>query len=728
MATIQKPDFKKSKEIIQKIKNANRDIASLYQLKIKYETEIRNIYLELQRVAAKEQLSAMDVEMLNTDKEGIRVSALKNAGIHTIAQVMERSQIQLCGISGIGETMAEKIVTNAKAIEASTAKSVSISLSPDDKNPKANALIQNLHKILKEQRTFDQSARLYEEHHNTISNCLARTSATTGNLRWLFSGKATKQAAVTSIETLDAILQTGYDTSAATLMQEHKAVAAKSAGNPWQEFSTNAAPYYALLESILGDSMGSQASHTGQGQLPEELLQSIEDFELDLSLLKANLRNYQTFGTKYILHQEKVLLGDEMGLGKTMQAIAGFCHLAATGATHFLVVCPLSVVVNWRREIEAQSELSTIEICGEGRAMEMTKWVCDGGVGITTFETLNKVPIPQTASIDMMVVDEAHYIKNPEAIRTQSVLAAGEKASRILYMSGTPLENKVEEMNFLIQCLQPEIAAKVENMKQLTQAEEYRNTIAPVYLRRVREDVLKELPELVEKEQWCLMNDAEKDAYITSLSEGNFMSVRQISWQLDDLAQSSKAQRLLEICEEMREMNRKIIVFSFFKTVLTKVADLLGDYCSGIIDGSVPASERQQLIDKFGQDKPGSVLVCQIQAGGVGLNIQAASVVLFCEPQIKPSMETQAVARAYRMGQSQSVIVHRLLIQDSVDERVMEILHGKAELFEHFADESVIGEMNSASLESTPQEDNINETQVMTSIVEEEKKRLGVTK
>ena len=120
---------------------------------------------------------------------------------------------------------------------------------------------------------------------------------------------------------------------------------------------------------------------------------------------------------------------------------------------------------------------------------------------------------------------------------------------------------------------------------------------------------------------------------------------------------------------------------------------------------------------EYGSNAPaGSALVCQIQAGGVGLNIQVASVVVFCEPQIKPSLETQAVARAYRMGQSQSVLVHRLLMDDTVDERVMEILRQKSQLFDSFADESVMGEMDTK----------MNENAVMKNIVEEEKKRLGL--
>ena len=692
MASIKKPNFKNAKQTIKKIQDTDRQLCALHSTKERYENEIRANYSAMRSELAKKELDDMDIEVLNADKDGIRLSALRSAGIHTVGQVLTFSPNRLCTINGIGESTASKIYTNAKALETSTAKTITVSLSPEEKNTSSSKLLTSLAVLMQEQDILTQATSLFETHHEKIIHALALTKAATGSLRWLFSNATAKEQAVASIDILESLLEGGLSETVNALSQEHNQAASRRISDPWADFSMNTAPYYALLESIIGADMASVGQKSGTGDLSEDLLSQIEAFEPNLSRLKANLRNYQLFGTKYILHQEKVLLGDEMGLGKTMQAIAAFCHLAAKGGTHFLVVCPLSVVVNWKREIEAQSDLKTIEIYGDDRAMEMTLWNSDGGVAITTFETLNKVPIPQTVNIDMMVVDEAHYIKNPEAIRTQSVVNASRKASRILFMSGTPLENKVEEMNFLIQCLQPSIATQVENMKQLTQAEEYKKAIAPVYLRRVREDVLKELPELIEKEQWCLMNEKEKETYRTAILDNNFMAARQVSWDVSDIKNSTKATRLLEICEEMRESNRKIIVFSFFKTVLEKVSSMLGDYCAGVIDGSVPSDERQKLIDDFGKSKAGSVLVCQIQAGGVGLNIQAASVVIFCEPQIKPSMETQAVARAYRMGQMQSVIVHRLLMQDTVDERVMDILHSKTELFDNFADESVIGE------------------------------------
>lgn len=213
-----------------------------------------------------------------------------------------------------------------------------------------------------------------------------------------------------------------------------------------------------------------------------------------------------------------------------------------------------------------------------------------------------------------------------------------------------------------------------------------------MYLRRIREDVLTELPEKEEKQEWCAMNRREKEAYYQSLLEGNYMAVRQVSWNVEDIRYSSKAARLVELCETARENGRRVIVFSYFTHTIQAVIQLLGDRCYGPISGGLSGAKRQEILDAFGESAPGSVLVSQIIAGGTGINVQAASMVILCEPQWKPSTEEQAISRAYRMGQQQKVMVHRLLSQDSVDERMLEILQDKADIFARFAQESVAGE------------------------------------
>jgi SNF2 family DNA or RNA helicase len=273
-------------------------------------------------------------------------------------------------------------------------------------------------------------------------------------------------------------------------------------------------------------------------------------------------------------------------------------------------------------------------------------------------------------------------------------------------------------MCFLVNCLQPEIAQKLEQVKTISTAEQFRQELAPVYLRRVRADVLKELPDLIEKEQWCELNTKEMRYYRDAVASGNLMAIRQVSWQVPELSESSKANRLLEICDNAKEEGRKIIVFSFFRNTLEKVHQLLGERCMETISGDISPAHRQEIVDAFNAAEPGAVLVSQVQAGGTGLNIQAASVIVFCEPQLTPAIENQAVSRAYRMGQTRDVLVYRLLADDTIDERMLEILSGKQLEFDNFADESVIGD-------SQLQIQKAEEGSWVTKMVREEQERLA---
>ncbi|MBR1965224.1 MAG: SWF/SNF helicase family protein, partial [Lentisphaeria bacterium] len=150
-----------------------------------------------------------------------------------------------------------------------------------------------------------------------------------------------------------------------------------------------------------------------------------------------------------------------------------------------------------------------------------------------------------------------------------------------------------------------------------------------------------------------------------------------------------KALRMKEIVEEAASEGRKIIIFSYFLETIRKVTEFLGDRCMNPINGSISPERRQEIIDEFEKAPAGAVLPAQIQAGGTGLNIQTASVVIICEPQFKPSIENQAIARAHRMGQSRNVLVYRLLCENTIDERMTDRLAQKQKIFDEFADRSV---------------------------------------
>ena len=157
-----------------------------------------------------------------------------------------------------------------------------------------------------------------------------------------------------------------------------------------------------------------------------------------------------------------------------------------------------------------------------------------------------------------------------------------------------------------------------------------------------------------------------------------------------------------------------MIVFAFFRNTLQKVCVLLGDRCSQIISGDISPAMRQQIEDEFNAAEAGAVLVSKVQAGGTGLNIQAASVVVFCEPQLTPAIENQAISRAYRMGQTRDVLVYRLLADETIDERMLEILSAKQKEFDAFAEDSVIGDLQMQS-----------DTSWLTELVQKEQARLA---
>ncbi len=633
-------------------------------------------------------LRGMDVENINRDKLGLRVASLRAAGIENMEQLCALSADQINSIRGIGDEASWLIYTIAGRIKRETETGLKIRVSLDDRSDAATALLLSAKAARETADAVRQAKAIYSEYHESVlAACLAAKPAA-GVMRWLFLPEQKKKEAVDAALYLYGLLTGDYGARVKAAADAYNARTIPDAGGVWEDYQKNSAAYYAQLDRF-GQALSTRIDNSYSG-LPEELVRQVEMEPLYLDSLHASLRVYQEFGTRYILRQGKVLLGDEMGLGKTVQAIAAMVSLRALGATHFMVVCPASVLVNWTREIAKFSALAVTPIRG-GDQIALKRWMEQGGAAVTTYESISRFALPETFRFAMLIADEAHYVKNPAARRTQALLALRKKAERVLFMTGTPLENRVEEMCFLVSCLRPDIAGEVKKMKYISSAPQFREKLAPVYLRRTREDVLSELPELIEKEQWCEMGALEWSQYMLSVAAQNFMAMRQVSWDVGDLKHSSKARRLLELCDDAKEDGRKIIIFSYFRETIRAVQGLLGKRALEPITGSVSPKRRQEIVDAFTEAEDGTALICQVQAGGTGLNIQAASVIIFCEPQIKPSIENQAVSRAYRMGQLRSVVVHRLLCDNTVDERIMEILREKQDVFDSFAEESTAG-------------------------------------
>ncbi|MEE8467690.1 MAG: DEAD/DEAH box helicase, partial [Planctomycetota bacterium] len=436
--------------------------------------------------------------------------------------------------------------------------------------------------------------------------------------------------------------------------------------------------------------------------LPVEIAERVEAQALSISSMRVTLRGYQAFGARYLLAQRRTILGDEMGLGKTIQALAAMTHLhESEGLDRFLVVAPAGVLFNWLREIRTRTVLDAHLFHGSQRDAAVALWQAQGGVGVTSFSTLRKLELhadlpgeQNGRHIDMLIVDEAHLVKNPAAYRTMAVAGHALRSDLVCLMSGTPMENRLGEFSELVRLVQPDLVDELQALEDRALApdrQRFQVAVAPAYLRRNKEDVLGELPPLIEMEEWVELSRSELDAYAKEVLARNFMGMRRVVTaprNAKDFGRgSAKLRRAAAILEEYRDEGRKVLVFSFFLDVLSAADEFLGarNRIFGKITGGVSASERQGLIDQFRDTAGPGLLLLQIQAGGVGINLQAASAILLLEPQWKPSTEEQAIARAHRMGQHQAVTVHRCLAKDTVDERMLEILEEKQDLFDAYA-------------------------------------------
>ena len=631
-----------------------------------------------------EQLRGFEVESLSQRRSAIRVKALRDAGYNTIEDVYCATVSNLASVYGISEDAAKVIKSEARKMAEEVQKTVRLKISSDQKTQEITALLTALYAYMRDKTAIDFFESIESSSKTVITgiNAFRRLS---NNLSWLFLSDSGRTEYCVIYQRLSSLIDSDYPKAIAAIQTRSNSQDRYNASEVWGHFSNHSIDYFNALERLVPGILGNGDTLYG---LPEDLAREIQDQTFFPQGLKVTLRRYQEWGVKYILHQERVLLGDEMGLGKTVQALGTMVSLRNTGATHFLVVCPASVLPNWCKEIDRKSEFRSTKVHGPNRQNAIDEWIKTGGVAVTTYETTSLIDIPKNYRFDLLVVDEAHYIKNIDARRSKSVRELSEKAKRILFMTGTALENRVDEMISLIDVLRPNLANRIRSIAFMSSAPQFREQVAPVYYRRKRDDVLTELPDVINNEEMCELLPEEEALYENAVLSKHQTGIRRVSWMIEDLNKSSKARRMREILADAEDDGRKVLIFSFYRDTLKAISSFLGSRCTQIINGSVPVERRQQIIDEFEDMPAGSVLLAQIGAGGTGLNIQAASVVIICEPQLKPSTENQAIARAHRMGQSRTVLVYRLLAADTIDERIDDMLKEKQAIFDAFADKS----------------------------------------
>ncbi len=468
-------------------------------------------------------------------------------------------------------------------------------------------------------------------------------------------------------------------------------------------------------------------------------------------LLKATLRPYQVEGVQWLINHRKNGLGaclaDDMGLGKTLQTIAAlldarehkevctsshgiiqldlFGEIVATGRKSLgaLIILPASLVYNWYFELKKYCPAMQVLNYTGTKRRKAQKTLLEFDFILTTYHTvMTDADILRPLTFYYIVLDESHYIKNKDSksFKVINSLNAHYKIS----LTGTPIENSLADLWSQMEFINPSILGGFEFFKKNYQnpmekeqndeaLQELKTLIQPYILRRVKSEVAKDLPELIETVQYAEMSDEQARTY-----EKEKSAVRNYIYGLDKNAQSYKIHvftalmRLRQIANHPYLVNsdfihesgkfeaikseiktiirsgQKVLIFSSFKSFLTLLSEWLqqNNIQYGYISGSKTIEERQSAVESFQNGSQTQVLLITLKAGGTGLNITSADYVLILEPWWNPFAEMQAVARAHRIGRTHNVVVKRFISLKSIDEKIALLQSQKKSMAENILD------------------------------------------
>ncbi|HPJ69033.1 MAG TPA: DEAD/DEAH box helicase [Desulfobacteraceae bacterium] len=444
-------------------------------------------------------------------------------------------------------------------------------------------------------------------------------------------------------------------------------------------------------------------------------INSIKDAAEDCSVpqnLNASLYPYQEQGFKwmrYMLAESYgCLLGDEMGLGKTLQVIAVILSLVQNGKGPVLVVAPVSLLANWFNECKKFAASLKVLIHHGPDRTGSCKSFRDCDVIVTAYSTAcSDISLLNMINWDLVVLDEAQNIKNPEGKRGKFIKKINREAS--IAITGTPFENHITDvwslMDFIIPGMLGTVGQFSRKIPDTTEGGAMIEPIvSPIILRRLVKDVAKDLPEKVIIPQPIAMSEPEIRQYnelrqviSDTLTDGgvNIMTIQRLRMfcthpdvaseinMSDPFATSIKYQRLTELVEEIISCGDKIIIFtSFTKMIDIFVSDLASRFLvkTMCIYGETPIPDRQNIVNQFNEYPRPAVLVLNPRAAGVGLNITGANHVIHYNLEWNPAVEDQASARAYRRGQKKTVFIYRLFYEHTVEEIINKRLNRKRDI------------------------------------------------
>ena len=463
----------------------------------------------------------------------------------------------------------------------------------------------------------------------------------------------------------------------------------------------------------------------------EELRGRLDEFEgVDATELPENicaeLRPYQKDGFNFLCHLAKLKLGgilaDDMGLGKTLQTLTWLSWLKNNRRKNAkpkpaLVICPASVLHNWRRESEKFTPDMKVLVLESGQARHnLRKFIPQNDIVVTNYSILRR-DLDDLAKFAFraVVLDEAQFIKNPGAQVTKSVKQL--KADHKLALTGTPIENRMLDLWSIVDFIQPNYLGNQDHFSQtydlkVAEKEEGAARIArrklsaklrPLLLRRIKKQVAKDLPDRVEQRLDCELPEEQRKLYLAELKRSREQVMKAVKQKgvakskmhvlaaLTRLRQicchpglvgsdtsSGKMDTLFELVEPLLEEGHKVLIFSQFVRML----QILEKQCE---DREIPTflltgetKNRQEIVNQFQEDESPSVFLLSLRAAGTGLNLTSASYVVIYDPWWNPAVEAQAIDRTHRIGQTATVNAYKMISPGTVEEKIWDLQQQKA--------------------------------------------------
>lgn len=447
-------------------------------------------------------------------------------------------------------------------------------------------------------------------------------------------------------------------------------------------------------DNLVKESLDKIKQHPVCRELPSNLTSLLRDYQKEGVNFLCTAASYGTGG----------ILADEMGLGKTLQMIT---FLAMQQNTQSLIITPTALIYNWVHEIERFAPNLKVGIVHgtKEKRSKILSHLSDYEIILTTYGTYRNDQVAYEELIfDYVVIDEAQQIKNPEAQLTRVIKQVKSKVRFAL--TGTPMENHLLELWSLFDFVLPgylysELRFRNIFMTQPPKVEELKQLVQPLMLRRTKKDVLTELPDKIEQKVVLTLETHHQHAYwamkklikerIQQNSEDKMAllayltKLRQLCLMPEKMVRSYKGRNtkidyLVQLLKAYPE--EKILVFSQFTTVLKEIGERLKEenIAYYYMDGSTQAEQRLARVNDFNEGIEKKVFLISLKAGGTGLNLTSASMVIHFDPWWNPAVEDQASDRAHRMGQKQVVTVIKLIAEGTIEERVAYLQESKKAL------------------------------------------------